>query len=445
MTYAINETHDPSLRSWIESANDPASDFPLQNLPFGRFSHRGGMDTPYPCVAVGDFIVDLAGARNEGVISVDLPLNARSDEAAFTPGMIHQLRVELIDFLRSENRANVERVPGLAESVLIPMSSVDLLLPVKIGDYTDFYASAYHASNVGRMFRPDSPLLPNYKWIPIGYHGRASSIVVSDTPVRRPLGQTRPDNEAPPVFGPSKVLDYEIELGAVVGTPNDLGTRVSMEAAEDHLLGICLLNDWSARDIQKWEYQPLGPFLAKSFATTVSPWLVTMEALAPFRLPAFNRPPDDPQPLPHLDSTRNRLSGGLDIDIVLYLSSRRMRQLGEQPVRLVKTNSRYLYWTFAQMLAHHTSNGCNLRTGDLLGSGTISGDSALDADSAGCLLEATWQGTKPIELPGGETRRFLEDGDEVIIKGHCNREGFRRIGFGECRGVVVEAEDILKA
>ncbi|MDH4132580.1 MAG: fumarylacetoacetase, partial [Gemmatimonadota bacterium] len=320
-----------------------------------------------------------------------------------------------------------------------PLSEVRMQLPAAIGDYTDFYASIFHATNVGSMFRPDSPLLPNYKWIPIGYHGRASSVVVSGTPVRRPRGQARPGDVPAPRFGPSRQLDYELELGAWIAGGNALGDPIPLDAAESSLFGVSLLNDWSARDIQAWEYQPLGPFLAKNFATTVSPWVVTMEALAPYRVPAFARPAGDPAPLPYLDGAWNRSQGGLAVTLEVAISSARMRQEGLAPARLSRGDFGLMYWTLAQMVTHHASNGCDLRPGDLLGSGTVSGPSK---DERGCLLELTWRGRDPLTLPSGEARTFLEDGDEVIITGFCERPGAVRIGFGECRGVIMAAREL---
>jgi fumarylacetoacetase len=296
---------------------------------------------------------------------------------------------------------------------------------VRIGDYTDFYASVHHATNVGSMFRPDNPLLPNYKWVPIGYHGRASSIVVSGTPVKRPQGQTRDDANAPPTFGPSKRLDYEMELGFFIGRGNNLGDPIPVSEALDHVFGFCLVNDWSARDLQTWEYQPLGPFLAKNFATSISPWIVTLDALDPFRIPATPRPEGDPEPLPHLQD-----NVVFDITVEVWLRTTKM----PEPVRLSRGTFRDMYWTVAQLVAHHSSNGCNLMPGDLLASGTISGPAK---DSRGCLLELTWRGTEPLQLPSGETRKFLESGDEVILRAYCEKEGTARIGFGECRGTVV--------
>jgi len=310
-----------------------------------------------------------------------------------------------------------------------------MLLPAAVGDYTDFYASIFHATDVGKLFRPDNPLLPNYKYIPIGYHGRASSLVPTSTPVRRPSGQTR-EGEAPPKFGPTKALDYEMELGFFVSNGNRLGEAIPIAEAEDHIFGICLVNDWSARDIQAWEYQPLGPFLAKSFATSLSPWAVTMEALAPFRAPAFARAAGDPAPLPYLLSQSDQERGGLDLWLEVSLTSPQMQKAGMAPVVLGKSNFRHMYWTMAQMLTHHASSGCNLRAGDLLASGTVSG---ADKTARGCLLELTSRGQYPVTLPTGELRKFLEDGDEVITTGFCERDGFRRIGLGSCRGAILAA------
>jgi fumarylacetoacetase len=317
----------------------------------------------------------------------------------------------------------------------VPMADATMVLPAAIGDYTDFYASIHHATNVGSMMRPDNPLLPNYKYVPIGYHGRASSIIASGTPIRRPHGQVKRGDD-PPVFQASERLDFEAEFGVFVGPGNALGESIPIDAAEEHIFGVCLLNDWSARDVQQWEYQPLGPFLAKNFATSVSPWIVTLDALAPFRQPAPSRPDGDPEPLPYLDSARHRQAGGLDVTIEIWFSTERMRDEGHAPVRLSRSSSSHLYWTLAQLLAHHASNGCNLRPGDLLASGTVSGPTP---DSRGCMLELAWRGTQPIALPTGEWRRFLEDGDEVVLKGYATREGHPRIGLGECRGIVTRA------
>jgi fumarylacetoacetase len=354
---------------------------------------------------------------------------------ALEPRQRGTLRHRLSHLLRAEGGFVTAR--NDAPHVLLRQSEAQMLLPAAVGDYTDFYASLFHATNVGRMLRPDNPLLPNYKWVPIGYHGRASSLVVSGTPVARPRGQTEPVAGGTPAFGPTRALDYELEVGAFLGPGNPLGRPVPLAEAESRIFGLCLVNDWSARDVQRWEYQPLGPFLAKSFATSVSPWVVTLEALAPFRVPAFTRPEGDPSPLPYLATDENRTQGGIDLRLEVLLSSKAMREHGRAPVSVSRSNLKDLYWTLAQMVAHHASNGCNLRPGDLIASGTVSGG---EKEARGCLLERTWRGAEPLALPSGEERRFLEDGDEVIFRGRCEREGFAGIGFGECRGVVVAAD-----
>jgi fumarylacetoacetase len=331
-------------------------------------------------------------------------------------------------------REGADSVPAL-QACLVPMADAEYDVAARIGDYTDFYTSVHHATNVGRLFRPDNPLLPNYKWVPIGYHGRVSSIGVSGQQFHRPVGQTLPPGATEPTFGPCKRLDIELELGVFVGTGNAPGEPISITNAEQHVFGICLFNDWSARDIQAWEYQPLGPFLSKSFASTISPWVVTLEALAPYRVP-FSHPAQDPQPLPYLDSDANRAQGGFDIQLSAELMTPRMREQGADAHRLCLTNYRHAYWTVAQMVAHHTVNGCNLNAGDLFGSGTLSGPSA---DSAAALLELTVGGKQPVQLPNGEQRVFLEDGDSVALRGWCQREGAARIGFGECVGTVLPA------
>jgi len=440
MSYQINETHDPNLRSWVESANDPNTDFPIQNLPFGMFARLDLGSDARVGVAIGDQVLDLTECHKANLLSVNPGLwySLFWKKLDLTFLTILSLRRLLIEWLREGNTTiqDADRSKPHGLSLLVPMSQVEMYMPVQIGDYTDFYASVYHATNIGKMFRPDQPLMPNYKWVPIGYHGRASSIVVSGTPIRRPVGQTKDDNSETPTFGPSKVLDYELEVGFFIGNGNEQGKPIKITEAEDHIFGLCLVNDWSARDIQRWEYQPLGPFLSKSFATTISPWIVTMEALAPFRAPAFNRPAGDPEPLPYLDRAENRERGGFDINLEVLISTEQMREKGIAPHRLSSSNTRDLYWTFAQMLAHHASNGCNLRPGDLMASGTVSGAAK---DSRGCLIELTERGAEPINLPTGEVRRFLQDGDEVILRGHCARVGFRRIGFGECRGIITPA------
>jgi fumarylacetoacetase len=353
---------------------------------------------------------------------------ARGRDAART------LRLAISDLLRSDVNAGDQRAG--VERCLLPARDAEMSLPAAIGDFSDFYASIEHATNVGSMFRPDNPLLPNYKWMPIGYHGRASSIVVSGTDVVRPFGQTR-DGDAPaPTVEPSRRLDYELEIGAFVGRGSTLGARIPIAEAGEHVFGLCLLNDWSARDVQAWEYQPLGPFLAKSFATSISPWLVTLDALAPFRVPARARPSTDPMPLAYLSDRADSENGGFDITLEVYMSTSAMRDANVEPVMLSRGKFSEMYWTVAQLLAHHSSNGCNLRPGDLLGSGTVSGAAK---ESRGCLLERAWRGTEPVALPTGEIRSFLQDGDDVILRGYCEGGGARRIGFGECRGRVLRA------
>jgi fumarylacetoacetase len=440
MPFSINETHDPNLRSWVESANDPDTDFPIQNLPLGLFNRKDVDELPNIGVAIGDQILNITEVADElweGDFE-DMIADACSDESLdflmlLEPELQSEFRRRVSRLLRADNYSD-ERY--IIEDFLLSMDEVEMLVPTEIGDYTDFYASISHATNIGQMFRPDQPLLPNYKWVPIGYHGRASSIVISGTGIHRPSGQTKDDNADAPSYGPSKVLDYELEVGFFVGYGNDHGKPLKIGEAEDHIFGLCLVNDWSARDIQRWEYQPLGPFLSKSFATTISPWIVMREALAPFRVPAFKRPEGDPEPLAYLDSIQNRNRGGFDIKLESFLSTKQMRAKKSEPYRLSGSNTKDLYWTFAQMLTHHSSNGCNLRPGDLIASGTVSGTTK---ESFGCLMELTARGAEPIRLPTGEVRRFLEDGDEVIFRGYCEREGFRRIGFGECRGRIVPA------
>ena len=433
-----NATHDPKLRSWVASANEPGTDFPIQNLPFGVFRRRDERDVPCVGVAIGRMIVDVSAALRLGLFeglaraaAATCGQPALNDLMSLGPRHWSALRASLSALLREGGRG--ERHAG---AILVPMSDVDLLVPAEIGDYTDFYASVHHATNVGSMFRPDNPLLPNYKWVPIGYHGRSSSIVASGTPVKRPVGQILSPGSATPHVGPSRSLDYEMEVGMFVGPGNAMGRAIPLEEAELHLFGFCLVNDWSARDVQSWEYQPLGPFLAKNFATTVSPWVVTTEALAPFRAPAFARGAGDPAPLPYLASEANAASGGFAITLEVSLLTARMREAGEAPARLTTGQFTDMYWTPAQLLTHHAMNGCPLRPGDLLASGTVSGATK---DSRGCLLELTWRGAEPLSLPDGETRKFLEDGDEVVMRGWCEREGYARVGFGECRGVVLGA------
>jgi fumarylacetoacetase len=435
----LDETHDSGAQSWVESANVPKADFPIQNLPFGVFRKRGS-EAAQVGLAIGDSIVDVGALLSEGLLAEnEVALVGRACQSdslnrlmALGTARRRALRRRLHALLHKDAPAADRK---LVSRHLVRQADVEMLLPSVVGDYTDFYASIFHATNVGRLFRPDNPLLPNYKYIPVGYHGRASSLVPSGIAVRRPCGQAR-DGAAEPRFGPSQALDYELEVGFFVSVGNSLGETVAISAAEEHIFGCCLVNDWSARDVQAWEYQPLGPFLAKSFATSVSPWVVTMEALAPFRTRAFARAEGDPAPLPYLLDPGDQEFGGLDLQLEVFLSSARMRDAGLAPARLSRGNFRDMYWTMAQMLTHHASNGCNLRPGDLLASGTVSGP---EKDARGCLLELTSRGREPITLPTGEQRKFLEDGDEVVLRGFCERDGFRRIGLGDCRGIVLPA------
>jgi fumarylacetoacetase len=439
----MDETHDPARVSWVESAQGHP-DFPIQNLPFGVFHPRDDTDDPSPArvgMAIGDFVLDLTACHDEGWFTgpaehagaalAEPTLNALLRLGAETRTALRRQASALLASDSPAYRAN-RRV---GDHILIPMGEAELRLPLAVGDYTDFYASVHHATNVGSMFRPDNPLLPNYKWVPIGYHGRASSLVVSGTPVVRPSGQLKDANSDAPSFGPSRSLDYEMELGFVVAGGNPLGTPVPIAEAESQLFGLCLVNDWSARDIQSWEYQPLGPFLAKNFATTVSPWIVTIDALEPFRVPAAPRPSGDPRPLPYLTDARDQANGAFDVTVEVWLTTARMRAQRVPPFRLSRARAADLYWTPAQMLAHHTSSGCNLHPGDLFASGTISGP---EKENCGCLLELTWRGAEPLTLPTGETRKFLEDGDEVIMRGYAEREGAVRVGLGECVGRITE-------
>lgn len=435
MIRTIDATHDPNLRSWVESANEAKTDFPIQNLPFGVFQRLDRAEPPRVGVAIGNQILDLAACHTLGLLDgLPKPVQAACHASTLNELMALgrtaslPLRHHLSQLLR------VGQDVATIRQALVPMSQAQLLLPAQIGDYTDFYASIFHATNVGKLFRPDNPLLPNYKYVPIAYHGRASSIVPSGTPIQRPSGQWKLPDASAPTFAPSQSLDYELEVGCFVGTGNELGQAVAIGKAEDHLFGLCLVNDWSARDLQAWEYQPLGPFLAKSFVTTLSPWVVTMEALAPFRTLAFARPADDPSPLPYLTSPENQDHGGIALTLDVFLSSVQMRQMDIPPLRVSHSHFQQMYWTVAQMLTHHTSNGCNLRPGDLFASGTVSG---MEAGSAGCLLELTQRGTQPLSLPTGEARSFLEKGDEVILRGYCEQEGYTRIGLGECCGRVM--------
>jgi len=428
----------PVPLSWVTSANGHP-DFPLHNLPFGVFRRAGSSEPPRVGVAIGDEILDVAACHAAGLCEHVDATGQQAMRACASPALNalmalggdarRAVRTALLDLLHEGTAVHRQQT---ARHALVAQRDAELFLPVAVGDYTDFYASVHHATNVGSMFRPDNPLLPNYKWVPIGYHGRSSSIVVSGTPVTRPTGQRKGPNDAEPTVGPSRSLDYELELGAFVGTGNALGSSIPIAEAEDHLWGLCLLNDWSARDLQAWEYQPLGPFLAKNFASTISPWVVTLEALEPFRAPLAPRADGDPAPLPYLAHPHDRARGGFAITVEVWLRTARMREQEAPAVRLSQGSALDLYWSFAQMLAHHASAGCNMRPGDLLGSGTISGAAR---DSRGCLLELTWRGAEPVMLPNGESRGFLEDGDELTITAWAGA-GERRIGFGRCTGEV---------
>ena len=426
----LNATHDPDLKSFVAAANHAANDFPIQNLPLGVTSEGGG-------IAIGDQILILRRALDAGLFQ------GRAKDAAeaaagptLNPLMVlgpdhwSALRVRASELLWEDGpEADVR-------PALIPKADVEMQLPVEISDYTDFFASLNHATNAGKLMRPDNPLLPNYKYVPIAYHGRTSSVRVSGTPVTRPNGQSKaPDAEAPE-FGPCKRLDYELELAFYTGPGNDLGEPILLDETGDHIFGLSILNDWSARDIQGWEYQPLGPFLGKNFASTVSPWVVTLEALAPYRTRAWKRPDNDPDPLPYLSSEGNEKWGGLDIKMSVAVASAKMRSAGMPPNIIGEANFKDMYWTIFQMLAHHTSGGCNTRPGDLMGSGTASGTRP---GTYGSLQEVSKAGLETFELPSGETRTFLEDGDEVVMTAYCSSGGYARIGFGECRAVIEPA------
>ncbi|MFC5520787.1 fumarylacetoacetase [Polaromonas jejuensis] len=431
----LNRTHDPALRSWVESANAEGADFPIQNLPFCVF-RRKGVDEPARCgVGIGDSILDIGlctplfdGAASQAAMSCREPsLNALMALGLDTASALRARLSELLSATHVQHRA------ALAEA-LLPITAADLVLPVRVGGFTDFFASVHHATNAGRLFRPDMPLLPNYKFVPIAYNGRASSVRVSGMPVHRPRGQIKVPSQAEPVYAPAQRLDYEVELGMYVGEGSMVGSPINVAHASRHIFGFSLLNDWSARDIQAWEYQPLGPFLAKSFATTVAPWVITAEALAPFRTAAMARASVDPQPLPYLHDVLDQREGGLQIQIDAHLRSAQMAARGLPAKQLSRSNASALYWTFAQMVAHHTSNGSSLDTGDLLGSGTISGEAD---DALGSLLEITRGGARPFELDTGEQRTFLCDGDEIVLTACCERPGYVRIGFGECRAMLM--------
>jgi fumarylacetoacetase len=429
--------------SWVGTANDADSGFPLQSLPYCSFVADASPEgAPHFGVGIGSFILDLHQLAGACLLDgLDDDVRAACTARQLNPLMrcgpqgwsaLRRRLTELLITVEPRADRNIER-QRLVASLMVPMARAHFYKPVASENYTDFYASIHHATNVGRLFRPDNPLLPNYRWMPIGYHGRGSSVVISGTPIRRPRGQIRFPDESNPVFEPTGQLDYELEVAAYVGTGNTLGARIPIDEAEQHLFGLSLLNDWSARDIQSWEYQPLGPFLGKSFATSVSPWVVPIEAFSGYRVPLAARAASEPQTLPYLTEATSGQASGFDISLEVLLSTSHMREHHLPPVGLSSGNSRDLYWSFAQMVTHHTSNGCNLIAGDILGSGTISG---AQPGSKGCLLEITERGTQPLRLPSGELREFLADGDEIILRGYCDREGSPRISLGECRGMI---------
>ena len=434
----LNETHDASLTSWLPSANQPDSDFPIQNLPFAIFKRKNSTESFRGGVAIGNQILDLAAVHQLE------PFDGKAGEALaacyettlnrfMAMGLEYwsELRLQLSRALRKGSELELP-----LQNCLVPQSKAEYSLPCVIGDYTDFYTSIYHATRVGSLFRPDNPLLPNYKWVPIGYHGRSSSIKVSGHAFHRPVGQTKAPGAEQPSFGPCERLDYELEMGIFIGAGNAMGDPVGIDQTDKHVFGLCLFNDWSARDIQAWEYQPLGPFLAKNFASTISPWIVSLEALAPYRT-HFSRPADDPQPLPYLSSEQNSRQGAFDIRLSAWLKTSRMKDQGMAPAKLSESSFRHSYWTIAQMVAHHSVNGCNLQPGDLFGSGTQSGP---HPEEAGSLLELSAGGKQPISLGNNESRTFLEDGDTVIMRGYCEKNGFARIGFGEVSATILPAK-----
>ncbi len=428
---SIDATHDPAARSWVELANEEGCDFPIQNLPFGVFAGKGSRGRIG--VAIGDQVLDVAGAIEteavtfSGEVASALSAETLNDIMSLGPPAWKAVRATLFSLLQEDSPRQDRLLRSMAETTM--------QLPAAIGDYTDFYASRHHATNVGRMFRPDGePLMPNWLHLPVGYHGRASSIAVSGTNVTRPSGQLKPE-DGPPVFGPCKLLDYELEFGAFVGTGNEMGTPIAIGEAMDHLFGVVILNDWSARDVQKWEYQPLGPFNAKNFASTISPWVVTMDALLPFRSDGPARQDDDPPLLEYLTPVRGS-GDAIDVTAEVHVCSQAMRESDIPPMRLSRGTLANLSWSFSQMLAHHTSTGCPMRPGDMLGSGTVSGP---EKDSRGCLLELSWRGQEPIDLPDGTQRRFLQDGDTLTISAFCERPGAARVGFGSCEATILPA------
>ncbi|QWV05483.1 fumarylacetoacetase [Pseudoalteromonas shioyasakiensis] len=434
----INETHDINLKSWVASANEANCDFPIQNLPFAEVRRKNSDEAFRGAVAIGDQVIDLAKVNDLGLFSGDAQVAVKAASQATLNefmGLGQQYWSALRLALSKALREGASEQEQLSEA-LIAQADIEFALPCRIGDYTDFYTSIYHATAVGSLFRPDNPLLPNYKWVPIGYHGRSSSIDVSGQTFHRPNGQTKAPDAEVPSFGPCKRLDYELELGIYLGKGNELGDAIAIENAENHVFGFCVFNDWSARDLQAWEYQPLGPFLAKNFASTVSPWIVTTEALAPFRT-NWTRDENDPQPMDYLESSHNREFGAFDIKMDVQIETEKMRAAGEAPTQVSKSSFKHSYWTVAQMVTHHTVNGCNFQPGDMLGSGTQSGP---EHEEAGSLLELSRGGKEKITLANGEQRTFLEDGDNVIMRGWCEKDGFARIGFGSVEGTVLPAK-----
>lgn len=437
--HLLNETHDLDLQSWVTSANTDSTDFPIQNLPFAIFREKGSSNAFRGGVAIGEQVIDLAAVAQLRLfdgLAQQAVVACSKDELNEFMGMGSEAWSSLRLALSKALRVGAVEQEKLT-TCLIAMSDVEYKLPCHIGDYTDFYTSIHHATSVGKLFRPDNPLLPNYKWVPIGYHGRSSSIDVSGQTFKRPKGQLKPPTADAPVFSACKRLDYEMEVGIYIGKGNALGDTISMDNAEDHVFGMCLFNDWSARDIQGWEYQPLGPFLAKNFASTVSPWIVTTEALAPYRT-QWTRDENDPQPMDYLESSLNREAGAFDIQLEVLLETNKMRNDGSEPSRLSLSSFRHSYWTVAQMVTHHTVNGCNLQPGDMFGSGTQSGP---EHEEAGSMLELSVGGKETINLANGEVRTFLEDGDNVIMKGWCQKDGAARIGFGEVTSMILPADE----
>ena len=435
MDLRLDSTNDPTMRSWVDSANDGTTDFPLQNLPLASFRRRGEANPYRGGIAIGDLIVDLGQLAASGVCSGQAAVAAHAASEPTLNGFMRlghhahrALRIAVCEGLRTDSRQRAQ-----FEATLVPQTAAEFRTAADIGDYTDFYSSIHHATAVGRLFRPDDPLLPNYRWVPLGYHGRSSSITVSGGPIRRPCGQRSEVGKSAPILAPTARLDFELELGAFIGLENSLGEPIPIDTAESHLFGLCLLNDWSARDIQAWEYQPLGPFLGKNFATSISPWVVSLQALAPFRTP-FRRDPTDPQPLPYLTAAPNSAAGAFDIQLEAWLETSSMRLRGEAPAKISSSNFRHSYWTLAQLVTHHTVNGCNLRAGDLLGTGTQSGPAPHEA---GSLLELSAGGRRPLRVGTTDERTFLDDGDRVILRAYCERPGAARIGFGEVSGEVL--------